>query len=150
VPKFSTLCNNIWHSSLTLRSRIHLLNLFNYLFGDGFVRLTRLKWKLTVSNIAIFGFAMPSRCHSPDDSNGHIQGQENVKALTIMPIRCQPELMWNCTQFEGRHVSFGLEILSEICALLRCYAAYSFLPYKRFGITYRSRNVGKELPLYSV
>lgn len=92
VPTFSTLCNNIGHFSLTLRSRINLLNLFNYLFGDGFIRLTRLKWKLIISNIAIFGFATPSRRHSPKDSNGYIQGQENIKALTIMPVRCQPEL----------------------------------------------------------
>jgi len=44
--------------------------------------------KLTISKVAVFGAATPSRCHSPENSSGHIEGQENVKTLTIIFFLC--------------------------------------------------------------
>jgi len=92
VPTFPTLCNSICHSSLTLRSRIHLFNFLKLFIWRLIHKYATSEVKLIISKIFIFEVVTPSRRHSPKKSSGHIKGHENVKALTIVSVRCQPEM----------------------------------------------------------
>jgi hypothetical protein len=78
VPTFPTLCNSICHFSLTLRSRIHFFQFVQLFVWRRILKTDTSEVKLIISKIAIFGVATPSRRHSPENSSGHIQGQENV------------------------------------------------------------------------
>jgi hypothetical protein len=89
VPTFPTL-----QQYLPFLTYIAVQNSFIQLFVWRLIHNTDTnEIKRIISKIAIIGVATPSRRHIPENILGHIKGQENVKALTIMSVRCQPELM---------------------------------------------------------